>query len=95
MSKRMKLVLGIGVLLGLLGLLAAVPVLAQTETPPTTPTPQVPKGWGFGRWMGRGMGCWGGSDFWKEFDAVAEALGLTPEDLFSQLRSGKTLEEIA
>lgn len=91
MSKRMKLMLGIGVLLGLLGVLAAVPVLAQGNTPPTTPTPQAQKGWGFGRgMMGPGFGR-----SWAEFDAAAEALGLTPEELFSQLHSGKTLEEIA
>lgn len=94
MSKRMMLVFGIGLLLGLLGLMAAVPVLAQTNTPPTTPTPGAPKGWGPGRGWGLGLG-WGPGRSWAEFDAAAEALGLTPEELFSQLHSGKTLAEIA
>jgi hypothetical protein len=32
---------------------------------------------------------------WSTFDTVAEALGLTPEELFSELHEGKTLAEIA
>jgi uncharacterized protein (DUF433 family) len=32
---------------------------------------------------------------WKTYDAVAAALKLTPAQLFEQLHSGKTLEEIA
>ena len=107
MSKRTKRILGVGMalglvaLVGLLGLLMAAPAFAQGNTPPTaTPTP------GFGSGPGIGRGCWGrgwglsggwgrfgGS--WAAFDAVAEALGLTPEQLFSELRSGKALEEIA
>ncbi len=43
--------------------------------------------------MGRGFGFWGGS--WTGFDAVAKALNLTPTQLFEQLHSGKTLQEIA
>ena len=34
-------------------------------------------------------------DKWASFDTVAEALGLTPDELFTQLHAGKTLEEIA
>jgi hypothetical protein len=36
-----------------------------------------------------------GSDQWAMFDAAAQALGLTPEELFSALHAGKTLEAIA
>ncbi len=105
MGKTTKRMLGIGMalglvaLVGLLGLLMTAPVLAQGNTPPTTPTPgsgQGPgmgRGWGRGFGLGRGFGGFGGS--WATFDAVAEALGLTPEQLFSELHSGKTLEEIA
>lgn len=32
---------------------------------------------------------------WVAFDAAAEALGMTPEDLFAQLHAGKTLDQIA
>ncbi len=86
--------LGLVALVGLLGLMLAVPALAQGNTPPTTPTPDTGKGLGLGRGWGHfGRGFFGGS--WATFDAVAEALGLTPEQLFSELHSGKTLEEIA
>ncbi len=100
MSK--KSILGIGtalglvVLVGLLGLMLAAPVFAQGNTPPTTPTPDAGKGLGLGRGWGRGFGLgWGFGGSWATFDAIPEALGLTPEQLFSELRSGKTLEEIA
>lgn len=105
MSKRTKRMLGIGMalglvaLVGLLGLLMAAPAFAQGNPPPTTPTPGSGQGLGLGRGWGRGFGFargfggFGGS--WATFDAVAEALGLTPEQLFSELHSGKTLEEIA
>lgn len=86
MSKTTKRALGIGLLLGLVGLLMVVPVFAQGNTPPA-PTP------GFG---GRGFGLGPGlGKSWAVFDAAAQALGLTPEQLFSELHSGKTLEEIA
>jgi hypothetical protein len=32
---------------------------------------------------------------WTMFDTAAEALGLTPEELFAELHAGKTLDEIA
>jgi hypothetical protein len=32
---------------------------------------------------------------WKIYDAIAKALNLTPTQLFEQLHSGKTLDEIA
>jgi hypothetical protein len=38
-------------------------------------------------------GMWGGH--WEVFDSVAEALGLAPLNLFTELHSGKTLEEVA
>ncbi len=33
--------------------------------------------------------------FWTMYDAVAEALGLTPDNLFSELHSGKSVAEVA
>lgn len=96
---KMKRTLVIGTVLGLLGLLGVTmvaPAFAQEGTPPTPPSPQWEKGWGLGRGWGRGMGGPGfGGGCWATFDAVAEALGLTPEQLFSRLRTGQTLEEIA
>ena len=105
MGKMIKRTLGIGMalglvaLVGLLGLLMVSPVLAQGNTPPTPPAPGFGQGpgiervWERGFGLGRGFGGFGGS--WAVFDAVAEALGLTPEQLFSELHSGKTLEAIA
>ncbi|MBC7228346.1 MAG: hypothetical protein H5T61_14125 [Thermoflexales bacterium] len=101
MSKRTKRILGVGMalglvaLVGLLGLLMVAPAFAQENTPPTTPTPGSSQGPGLGRGWGRGFGFGGFGGSWATFDAVAEALGMTPEQLFSELHSGKTLEEIA
>ena len=91
MSKRMKILAGAALLVALLGVFVAMPALAQPTTP--TPTPKVTNGWGKGFGWGRGFGCWGGS--WTEFDAAAKALGLTPEQLFSELHAGKSLSDIA
>jgi len=66
----------------LLGAAVAMPAFADE------PTPEAPFGC-----QGRGFGLGGGS--WTMFDTVAEALGLTPEEFFAELRTGKTLEEIA
>jgi predicted DNA-binding protein YlxM (UPF0122 family) len=46
-------------------------------------------------WPGPGRG-WGGTEAMQEIlDTVAEVLGLTPEELSSELESGKTLGEVA
>lgn len=96
MSKKALLLGGIvlGVLL-LAGLAGVAVASAQGATPTPTPQPDV-------TYPGRGPG-WPGlgglfcdpGDRWTSFDAAAEALGLTPEELFSELHAGKTLEEIA
>lgn len=36
-----------------------------------------------------------GEGFWTMYDAVAEAVGVTPEDLFTELHEGKSVAEIA
>jgi hypothetical protein len=86
MSRKWWIMGGAGVLVGLIVLALAVPALAQDATP-------TPKTNGKMFLWGRGFGLWGGS--WENFDAIAKALGLTPEQLFSELHSGKTLEGIA
>jgi hypothetical protein len=87
MMKKWLMLAGLGLAVGVLVLSLAVPVLAQD----TTPTPSTPKV--FGGWD-RGFG-FGIGESWTTFDAVAEALGLTPTELFTELHSGKTLDEIA
>ena len=80
MSKRLAILAGIALTVTVLGAAVAVPALAQE------PTPKAPSGC-------RGLGFWGRS--WAVFDAAAEALGLTPEQLFAELHSGKSLADIA
>jgi hypothetical protein len=87
MGKKWLILAGVGLTVVVLTLALAVPAFAQEATPST---PTTPKGW-FGG--GRGFGFRGGS--WEDFDATAEALGLTPEQLFAELHSGKSLQDIA
>jgi len=92
MSRKWLIVAGVGLTVALLVLAVAIPTLAQNPTP-TPSRPTTPKGWfGWGRGFGFGMR---GGNSWQNFDAVAKALGLTPEQLFTELHSGKTLDEIA
>jgi hypothetical protein len=94
MKKKMLLLSGAAlIVLVLAGLAGATFVSAQEPTP----TPTVPFGWrGAGRgWGGRGGFGWAGGGDWTMFDTAAEALGLTPVELFTELHAGKTLEEIA
>jgi len=93
---KKKLLIGAGVALIVLllaGLAGATFVFAQEPTPP------IPFGWhGGGRGMGgfgRGGFGWAGGGQWTMFDTAAEALGLTPEELFAELHAGKSLDDIA
>jgi hypothetical protein len=76
------------VVAGLVGgaLAGVTPASAQEQEPTPTPTTKCDLG-------GWHLFGWGGS--WTLFDTAAEALNLTPEELFSELHSGKTLSEIA
>ncbi len=85
MSKKRLLVPSSGALIALLlaGLAGATFVFAQ-EIDPETGEPC-----GFGRWFGSGGGMW------TVFDAAADALGLTPQGLFTELHdAGKSLTEV-
>jgi len=89
MTKKWMMLAGTGLLAAVLVLALVVPAVAQDATP----TPQTPRS---GRIWGRGFGIgFGGSGSWVTFDAAAEALGMTPEQLFSALHSGKTLDKVA
>lgn len=85
MSKKLMILAGVALVVVLLGAAVAVPVLAQEPTP----SPEAPFGCN-----GRGFGFWGGGS-WTMFDAAAQALGLTPEQLFAELRAGNSLSDIA
>ena len=82
MKKRFMILAGAALAVVLLGAAVAMPAFADE------PRPEAPFSC-----QGRGFGLWGGS--WTMFDTVAEALGLTPEEFFAELRAGKTLKEIA
>jgi uncharacterized membrane protein len=87
MGKKRLLVISSGalVLLLLVGLAGGTLVFAQDTEPATS----QPGPGGRGDMLGRG-----GS--WAQFDVAAEALGLTPNELFVELHdAGKTLTEIA
>jgi len=89
MNRFLKIA-GITTLVVVIGLVATVGVsLAQGPTP-TPPGKPGMMGGGMG-WFGFGMGGQGG---WAAFDAAAKALGMTPDELFTELHSGKTLADI-
>lgn len=93
-TRKWITVLGVVVLVAVLGLTVAGTALAQDSTPEgTTPEDQVTPAAPRLRLWGRGFGFGGGET--AAFDKVAEALNLTPTQLFEQLHSGKTIEEIA
>jgi hypothetical protein len=89
-GKKLIAVVGVVTLITVLGLVVGGMAFAQTETPPEQTTPATP---GQLPW-GKGMGCLGGRS-WGNFDAMAEALNLTPTQLFEKLHDGQTLADIA
>ena len=89
MDKFLK-VAGIALLVVVIGLAAVVGV-SLAQGPSGTPTPGDKGGPG----PDLGMGIMGQGGDWTVFDAAAKALGLTPEQLFSDLHSGKTLSDVA
>lgn len=84
--KKWFAVVGALALFVLVGAMVAGTVSAQSTTPTPTPNGLLGK-------LDRGFGFWGGPN--SQFDVVAKALNLTPTQLFEQLHSGKTLDEIA
>lgn len=90
-GKRIATGAGVLALLALVGALMVGTAFAQSGTPGAQTTPTAPKDRSFG--FGKGLGFMGGGT--AGFDAMAKALNLTPTQLFEQLHSGKTLDEIA
>lgn len=92
--KRLATLMGALALITVLGVFSVSAALAQTDTPTTPDT--APKTEKTAPWLGgRGFGFGGRGGSFENFDAMAEALNLTPTQLFEQLHSGKTLAEIA
>ncbi len=93
-ARRLASALGALALIAVIGAATAGTAFAQDPTPtaPTTPAPEA-QAYKGGHGMGKGFGMRGGST--EQFDAAAKALNLTPTQLFEQLHSGKSLEEIA
>lgn len=90
--RKLVTLVGVLALIAAVGVFSAGTALAQSDTP--TPTPDTtPKSAPWFGWRGFGFGGRVGS--FANFDAIAEALNLTPTQLFEQLHSGKTLDEIA
>ena len=90
MSKWFKIgIVGL-LVVGALTAVMAGAALAQDETP-VAPEDSLPHadGLGMGRGMGRGMGSQ------VELEAAAEALGMTADELKTQLWGGKTLADLA
>jgi predicted transcriptional regulator len=90
MNKRIWMIVGsVLTVLVVIGAVGAVAVYAQSPTPPTPSAGQGAPG---------GPGNFGGGPHelgQAELNAAAKALGITADDLSAQLKSGKTLDQIA
>jgi hypothetical protein len=88
MNKKLpKIVGGVVVVLMLIGAAGATIAYAQDGPPPTLPADGQP-----GR---RGPGGPGGFLHGTELTAAAEALGMTTDELSTELQNGKTLPDLA
>jgi hypothetical protein len=91
--KKVAAVMGVLALITVIGVVAAGAAFAQTAAPTAVPNAAPAQPFGE-RGMGPSFG-FGGPGSWANFDAMAQALNLTPTQLFEALHSGKTLDEIA
>ena len=79
-----------GALVLLLGGLSVSAVSAQEITPQAEDAPAR----GIWDW-GRALFDFGPGGGWTMFDTIAEELSLTPEELFTELHDGQTVDEVA
>jgi hypothetical protein len=97
MSKKLVALLSGATLVALLlaGLIGVTAVSAQEPTPEPE-APLAGRGGVHGRGgFGHGLFGPGLGGQWTMFDTAAEAMGLTPTELFTELHAGKSLEEVA
>lgn len=87
MKGKLKIVIVGLVVLAALATMATSAVLAQEEIPVPTPEAYGRRGWGHG--FGRGFGGEVG------LEAAAEALGMTADELATQLWGGQSLADLA
>jgi predicted DNA-binding protein YlxM (UPF0122 family) len=97
-SKKWVAVAGMSVAAAIVLLVGGIVGGVVTGVIPALAQEVVDDGPPFGMWHGHGMGRggfgWPGGA-WTMFDTAAEALGLTPEELFAELHADKSLAEVA
>lgn len=84
--KKVLVITGTVVAVAAFAFVAVGNAVAADEDPPAPP---------FGGFSSGGCGLWGGGGNWDVFDTIADALGLTPTELFESLHDGGTIEELA
>jgi len=86
MLKKIIIMAGTLLAVSVLALYAVGSVFAQAPTPPTNGTPETPMGSAWGH-VCNGAGV--------VSNAITKLLGMTPQELYAEHSSGKTLSEIA
>ncbi len=93
MFKKLGIVLGAAVAVGLVGLLVVSAALAQGSTPTATTTPQTGAPQGKSGLPGRGAPGAGGSN--GSMDEIAKLLNMTPDQIWAERVLGKTISDLA
>ncbi len=93
MFKKLGIVLGAAVAVGLVGLLVASAALAQGSTPTATTTPQTGAPQGKLGLQGRGAGGPNGAP--GGVDEIAKLLNMTPDQIWAERVLGKTISDLA
>lgn len=93
MFKKLGIVLGSAVVVGLVGLLVASAAFAQGSTPTATTTPQTSAPQGKLGLQGRGAPGAGGPN--GGMDEIAKLLNMTPDQIWAERVLGKTISDLA
>ena len=93
MFKKLGIVLGSAVVVGLVGLLVASAAFAQGSTPTATATPQAGAPQGKLGLQGRGAPGAGGPN--GGMDEIAKLLNMTPDQIWAERVLGKTISDLA